>query len=154
MRTKAKLEHLVCPKVGGTNPLVPPTFESAGAQAPAVPPSPTPLLWCYISLESFFLSLQCKIYHQSLLLLYRITLIWHHLKWKGHLILAKPIRTWNNSIFLWIYFHKYKFIFQSHASKSILIWFITYPKTSVNYEEIVAIDLMFTKLNNDMKNFP
>ena len=34
----AKLEHLVCPKVGGSNPLVPPTFESAGAQAPAAPP--------------------------------------------------------------------------------------------------------------------
>ena len=35
----AKLEHLICPKVGGggTNPLVPLTFESAGAQAPAAP---------------------------------------------------------------------------------------------------------------------
>ena len=36
------LEHLLCPKVGGTNPLVPPTFESGEARAP-LPPSPTPL---------------------------------------------------------------------------------------------------------------
>ena len=28
---------MVCPKVGGTNPFVPPTSESAGAQAPAAP---------------------------------------------------------------------------------------------------------------------
>ena len=40
----AKLEHFIFPKVGGSNPLVPPTFESAGAQAPAAPPSPTPLM--------------------------------------------------------------------------------------------------------------
>ena len=35
----AKLEHFIFPKVGGggSNPLVPPTFESAGAQAPAAP---------------------------------------------------------------------------------------------------------------------
>ena len=39
----AKLEHFICPKVcvcvwgggGGTHPLVPPTFERAGARAPA-----------------------------------------------------------------------------------------------------------------------
>ena len=39
-----KLEHLLCQKVGGggTNPLVPPTFESGEARAPC-PPSPTPL---------------------------------------------------------------------------------------------------------------
>ena len=36
-----KLEHLLCPKVGGgTNPLVPPTFESGEARAP--PPLPPP----------------------------------------------------------------------------------------------------------------
>ena len=35
-----KLEHLLCPKVGGTNPLVPlPTFESGGG-ARAPPPAP------------------------------------------------------------------------------------------------------------------
>ena len=42
-----KLEHLLCPKVGGggTNPLVPPTFESGEARAPPpAPPSPTPLI--------------------------------------------------------------------------------------------------------------
>ena len=36
----AKLEHLICPKVGGgLKPTCapPPTFESAGAQAPAAP---------------------------------------------------------------------------------------------------------------------
>ena len=57
-----KLEHLLCPKVGGggTNPLVPPpTFESGEARAP--PPSPTPLTdveWfaaalCPLDLEKF-----------------------------------------------------------------------------------------------------
>ena len=35
-----KLEHLLCPKVGGTNPLVPPTFESGEARVP--PPAPPP----------------------------------------------------------------------------------------------------------------
>ena len=50
----AKLEHLVCPKVGGggaqTHLCPPPTFESAGAQAPAAPPpSPTPLNILYVS---------------------------------------------------------------------------------------------------------
>ena len=41
-----KLEHLLCPKVGGggTNPLVPPTFESGGGLVPPCPPSPTPLI--------------------------------------------------------------------------------------------------------------
>ena len=47
----AKLEHLICSKVGGgggaQTHLSPPTFESAGAQAPAAPPSPTPLGGCY-----------------------------------------------------------------------------------------------------------
>ena len=34
----AKAEHLICPKVGGHKPTFgPPTFESAGAQAPAAP---------------------------------------------------------------------------------------------------------------------
>ena len=34
----AKLEHLICPKVGGTQThLCPPTFKSAGEQAPAAP---------------------------------------------------------------------------------------------------------------------
>ena len=62
-----KLEHLLCPKVGGggTNPLVPPppTFESGGARAPPppCPPSPTPLvrplcrasnLWDYVQYKS------------------------------------------------------------------------------------------------------
>ena len=31
------LEHLLCPKVGGTNPLVPPTFESGGMCPPLAP---------------------------------------------------------------------------------------------------------------------
>ena len=44
-----KLEHLLCPKVGGgTNPLVPPppTFEVGRhvPPPPAPPPSPTPLI--------------------------------------------------------------------------------------------------------------
>ena len=44
MWEKAKLEHLACPKVEEAQThLRPPTFESAGAQAPAVPPSPMPL---------------------------------------------------------------------------------------------------------------
>ena len=33
----AKLEHLICPKEGDTNPLVPLSFESVGARAHAAP---------------------------------------------------------------------------------------------------------------------
>ena len=50
--TIAKLEHLVCPKVGGAyNPLVPPTFESVseGAHASAAPFSYAldPVIMCH-----------------------------------------------------------------------------------------------------------
>ena len=47
-----KLEHLPCPKVGGggTNPLVPPTFESGEARAP--PPAPLLLRPCKCSLKT------------------------------------------------------------------------------------------------------
>ena len=41
----AKLEHLVCPKVGGgaQTHLWPPIFESAGHKPPLPPPPPFPL---------------------------------------------------------------------------------------------------------------
>ena len=42
-----KLEHLLCPKVGGggTNPLVPPPLSlKVGRHVPPLPPSPTPLV--------------------------------------------------------------------------------------------------------------
>ena len=50
----ANLEHLIRPKVGGTNPLVSHTFESAGAQAPAAPtPFPYALVLHAIKVELF-----------------------------------------------------------------------------------------------------
>ena len=47
-----KLEHLLCPKVGGAQThLCPPTFESGEARAPPAPPSPTPLHLNCLTLE-------------------------------------------------------------------------------------------------------
>ena len=52
----AKLEHFIFPKVGGgggSNPLVPPTFESAGAQAPAAPLLLRPCGYMYLPCDIY-----------------------------------------------------------------------------------------------------
>ena len=47
-----KLEHLICPKGGDTNPLVVPSLLKVQGHVPPLPPNPTPLRkFCHLNLS-------------------------------------------------------------------------------------------------------